>query len=216
VSAPPIPVPNSGPPLQQMPFGKYKGLPFAQVPQDYVAWLLKRDIDDRLRTALKRSNGSGPNGHVEHGSTVSEAGQVSDIGQVVAEFLQARTAAIEAKRSVEEVRSRLIPLLQRNKGAWTDIASGRRIAIQEQMQWEYDPSPLHRLVDRELLTEERFAECLRTVVDKKVVASWIEQGSLSPEQVGALNARNARPKDGPRQAAKRYDYRLTSASGAAF
>jgi hypothetical protein len=189
VSAPPIPVPNSGPPLQQMPFGKYKGLPFAQVPQDYVAWLLKRDIDERLRTALKRSNGSGPNGHVEHGSTVSEAGQVSDIGQVVAEFLQARTAAIEAKRSVEAVRSRLIPLLQRNNGAWTDIASGRRIAIQEQMQWEYDPSPLHRLVDRELLTEEQFAECLRTVVDKKVVASWIEQGSLSPEQVEALNAR---------------------------
>ena len=38
-----------------------------------------------------------------------------------------------------------------------------------------DTSALHRLVDSGLLAEEQFAECLRTVVDKNVVASWIER-----------------------------------------
>ena len=47
---------RSGGPLQRMPFGRFKGLPFAQVPEEYAAWLLKRDIDDscvrRLRARM--------------------------------------------------------------------------------------------------------------------------------------------------------------------
>ena len=52
-----------------------------------------------------------------------------------------------------------------------------------------DTSALHRLVDSGLLAEEQFAECLRTVVDKNVVASWIEQAAVRAEQVNALDAR---------------------------
>ena len=50
---------RSGGPLQRMTFGRFKGLPFAQVPEEYAAWLLKCDIDDRLLAALKGLNGSG-------------------------------------------------------------------------------------------------------------------------------------------------------------
>jgi hypothetical protein len=170
-----------------MPFGKYKGLPFAQVPEDYAAWLLKRDIDDRLRAALKGSNGSGQTASAANGA--AEPAQAGDINRVVSEFLQARGEAADARRRVEEVRGRLIPLLERSNGSWTDRASGQRVAIEEQPRWEYDPSALHRLVDDGLLVEEGFAECLRTVVDKKVVASWIELGVVSAEQVDGLGAR---------------------------
>jgi len=166
-----------------MPFGKYKGLPFAQVPEDYAARLLKRDIDDRLRKALKGSDAGGEGGPAHNGSAVAQPAQASDINRVVSEFLQARGEAADARRRVEEVRGRLIPLLERNHGSWTDRASGQRVAIEEQARWEYDPSALHRLVDDGLLVEEGFAECLRTVVDKKVVASWIELGVVSAEQV---------------------------------
>jgi exodeoxyribonuclease X len=39
-----------------MPFGKHKGLPIAQVPRDYVAWLLDQpDVDPYLRKALTRT-----------------------------------------------------------------------------------------------------------------------------------------------------------------
>jgi len=190
MSAPPAPIISpalSGVPLQQMPFGKYKGLPFAQVPEDYAAWLLKRDIDDRLRAALEGSNGSGQTASAANGA--AEPAQAGDINRVVSEFLQARGEAADARRHVEEVRGRLIPLLERSNGSWTDRASGQRVAIEEQPRWEYDPSALHRLVDSGLLADERFAECLRTVVDKNVVASWIEQGAVSAEQVNALGAR---------------------------
>lgn len=41
---------------QFMPFGKYKGTPLAQVPIDYVQWLLRQnDIDPYLRQALEQS-----------------------------------------------------------------------------------------------------------------------------------------------------------------
>ncbi|GAA5007381.1 DUF3820 family protein [Acinetobacter puyangensis] len=40
---------------QFMPFGKYKGTPLAQVPIDYVQWLLRQsDIDPYLREALEQ------------------------------------------------------------------------------------------------------------------------------------------------------------------
>jgi len=171
-----------------MPFGKYKGLPFAQVPEEYAAWLLKRDIDDRLRAALKGS-GAGEGRAAHDGLAVAEPVQADDMSRLVGEFLQARGEAADAKRRVEEVRGRLVPLLERNKGGWTDRASNQRVAIEEQSRWEYDASALHRLVDSGLLTEEQFADCLRTVVDKSVVASWIEQGAVSAEQVDALGAR---------------------------
>ena len=91
MSAPPAPIISpalSGVPLQQMPFGKYKGLPFAQVPEDYAAWLLKRDIDDRLRAALEGSNGSGQTASAANGA--AQPAQAGDINRVVSEFLQAR------------------------------------------------------------------------------------------------------------------------------
>ena len=192
MSAPPVPptsAPNSNTALQRMPFGKYKGLPFAQVPQDYAAWLLKRDIDDRLRAALNGSNGKGRAAAGANGSEPRYAAQGGDISRVVAEFLEARTAAFEARRRVEEVRGRLIPLLERNKGYWIDRANGQRIAIEEHTRWEYDPPALHGLVDGGLLTEEQFAACLGTVVDKSVVASWIQQGAVTAEQVNRVAAR---------------------------
>jgi hypothetical protein len=180
---------RSGGPLQRMPFGKYKGLPFAQVPEEYAAWLLKRDIDERLRAALKGSGFGGEGGPVHNGSAVAQPVQAGDISRVVSEFLQARGEAADAKRRVEEVRGRLIPLLDRNNGHWTDRASNQRVAIEEQSRWEYDASALHRLVDSGLLAEEQFAECLRTVVDKNVVASWIELRAVSAEQLNTLDAR---------------------------
>jgi exodeoxyribonuclease X len=37
-----------------MPFGKHKGMPIAEVPKDYVRWLLNQpDIDPFLRRALQ-------------------------------------------------------------------------------------------------------------------------------------------------------------------
>jgi exodeoxyribonuclease X len=39
--------------IQRMPFGKHKGKPLSDVPADYMDWLLDRDIDDDLRSALK-------------------------------------------------------------------------------------------------------------------------------------------------------------------
>ena len=178
---------RSGGLLQRMPFGRFKGLPFAQVPEEYAARLLKRDIDDRLRAALKGSNGSGQAASV--GNRAAQPAQAGHINRVVSEFLQARREAADARRRVEKVRGRLIPLLDRNNGHWTDRASNQRVAIEEQSRWEYDASALHRLVDSGLLAEEQFAECLRTVVDKNVVASWIEQAAVSAEQVNALDAR---------------------------
>ena len=44
-------------------------------------------------------------------------------------------------------------------------------------------------MDGGLLPEEQFAACLRTVVDKNVIARWIEQAAVSAEQVNALDAR---------------------------
>jgi len=38
--------------IQRMPFGKHKGKPLSEVPADYIDWLLGRDIDDDLRSAL--------------------------------------------------------------------------------------------------------------------------------------------------------------------
>ena len=192
MSAPPAPTTadaSSGAPLQRMPFGKYKGLPFAQVPEDYSAWLLKRDIDERLRAALTGSGGNGQTSPAADGTAAAEPAQAGDIGRVLTEFVDARREAIEARRRVEEVRARLIPLLERNNGSWIDRANRQRIAIEEQTRWEYDPSALHRLVDEGLVAEEQFAECLRTVVDKGVVASWIEQGAVSAEQVDTAAAR---------------------------
>jgi len=125
MSAPPAPIISpalSGVPLQQMPFGKYKGLPFAQVPEDYAAWLLKRDIDDRLRAALEGSNGSGQTASAANGA--AEPAQAGDINRVVSEFLQARGEAADARRHVEEVRGRLIPLL----GATAPGPTGRAVS----------------------------------------------------------------------------------------
>src|SRR5437867_9627742 len=79
---------RSGGLLQRMPFGRFKGLPFAQVPEDYAAWLLKRDIDDRLRAALEGSNGSGQTASAANGA--AQPAQAGDINRVVSEFLQAR------------------------------------------------------------------------------------------------------------------------------
>lgn len=39
--------------LQRMPFGKHKGELLADVPSDYMDWLLGQDIDEDLRTALQ-------------------------------------------------------------------------------------------------------------------------------------------------------------------
>jgi hypothetical protein len=172
-----------------MPFGKYKGLLFAQVPQEYAAWLLKRDIDDRLRAALKGSYGSGQTAPVPAANGTAESVQAVEIGRVASESLEARREAVDARKRVEEVRARLVPLLERTNGFWTDRARNQRIAIEEQPRWEYDPSALHRLVDGGLLAEERFAECLRTTVDKNVVSLWIERGAVSAEQVDSMGAR---------------------------
>src|SRR3989454_12519303 len=106
---------RSGGLLQRMPFGRFKGLPFAQVPEDYAAWLLKRDIDDRLRAALEGSNGSGQTASAANGA--AQPAQAGDINRVVSEFLQARGEAADARRHVEEVRGRLIPLLERSNGS---------------------------------------------------------------------------------------------------
>jgi exodeoxyribonuclease X len=38
--------------IQRMPFGKHKGKPLSDIPADYIDWLLDRDIDDDLRSAL--------------------------------------------------------------------------------------------------------------------------------------------------------------------
>jgi hypothetical protein len=41
--------------IQRMPFGKHEGKLLSDVPLDYVDWLLTRDIDDDLRSALRRA-----------------------------------------------------------------------------------------------------------------------------------------------------------------
>jgi DNA polymerase-3 subunit epsilon len=38
--------------IQRMPFGKHEGKLLTDVPPDYIDWLLSRDIDDDLRSAL--------------------------------------------------------------------------------------------------------------------------------------------------------------------
>jgi DNA polymerase III epsilon subunit-like protein len=38
--------------IQRMPFGKHRVIPLSEVPADYMDWLLSRDIDDELRSAL--------------------------------------------------------------------------------------------------------------------------------------------------------------------
>lgn len=190
-AAPVAPGPRSSAPLQRMPFGRYKGLPFAQVPEDYVAWLLKREIDDRLRAALNGSANAAretaPASSVN--GTRSPAGP-GEIGRLAAEFLEARRQAMDARRRIEGLRARLIPFLEANKGYWIDSASRQKISIFDQPRWEYDPTALHRLVEDGSLTEEQFAACLRTVADKKIVASWVERGTISREQLVAADARS--------------------------
>jgi hypothetical protein len=44
--------------MQTLPFGKYKGELFCDVPADYLQWLLKQDITEPLRTACKDALGS--------------------------------------------------------------------------------------------------------------------------------------------------------------
>jgi len=39
--------------IQRMPFGKHRGKPLSEVPADYMDWLLGRDIEDELRSALR-------------------------------------------------------------------------------------------------------------------------------------------------------------------
>jgi len=179
-SSPPRPNYRPNGVLERMPFGKYKGRPFAEVPADYAAWLLKRDIDDRLKNALNGANGTRTAGAGVNGG---------DQQQIVTEFLEARAETGAAKRRLSEAREALIPLLERNGGACVDEASCQRISIIERPSWEYDPAVLHRLVEEAGLPEERFAECLRTIVDKAAVWAWVEEGLVRREQLDDLEAK---------------------------
>lgn len=40
-----------------MPYGKYKGTPFSQIPQDYLEWLAGTDLKTPMRTAVNRALG---------------------------------------------------------------------------------------------------------------------------------------------------------------
>ena len=42
--------------IQRMPFGKHEGELLSDLPPDYVDWLLTRDIDDDLRSALESAD----------------------------------------------------------------------------------------------------------------------------------------------------------------
>jgi DNA polymerase III epsilon subunit-like protein len=44
--------------IQRMPFGKHEGKLLTDVPPDYIDWLLSRDIDDDLRSALSAARSS--------------------------------------------------------------------------------------------------------------------------------------------------------------
>jgi len=174
--------------LERMPFGKYKGLPFGQVPTEYAAWLINRDIDDKLRQALKGVGAEAaqqPSG--DAAATVHAP--VGDEASIIADFLTARDQAAAAKRRLNDAREQLISLLDKRGGACVDETSGQHISIEERPRWEYDPAVLHRLVDDGRLNELQFVQALVTSVDKKVVAGWVQEGLVTEDQVAELNAR---------------------------
>ncbi len=176
-------------PLRQMPFGKYRGKRFNELPRDYVEWLMGRDIDERLRTALQTA-GDDRTESVASSPPVATATPPSEgFPTLVTRFLEARTQANETKQRYGELRQQLMPLLTSRGGSYVDAVSGQRLSVQEQQRWEYDATGLHGLVDGGVLTEVEFAACLITAVDKSVVAEWQTKGRVTAEQLEGLDAR---------------------------
>jgi hypothetical protein len=174
--------------LERMPFGKYKGLPFGRVPTEYAAWLVNRDIDDRLRQALK-GVGAEAARHPSGDGAATVHAPVGDEAGIIADFLTAREQAAAAKRRLSDLREQLISLLDKRGGACVDEAGGQRISIEERPRWEYDPAVVHRLVDDGRLDELQFAQALVTSVDKNAVTGWVQEGLVTEDQVAELNAR---------------------------
>ncbi len=173
-------------PIQRMPFGKYRGQPLNAVPHEYVEWLLGREIDARLRAALASVH---PNPPRVDGKTPSAAASADELPAVVARFLEAREEANEARQRLTDVREELLPLLVGRGGHYVDEASGQRVSVHEQLRWEYDPTRLHGLVDEGVLAEAEFLDCLKTVVDKSIVAGWEAQARVTADQLEHLDAR---------------------------
>lgn len=180
----------------RMPFGKHKGKRLSAVPHDYIDWLLGQEIDDRLRLALtqaKGANGTSGSESVEHGVSgkvvYMSQQRTEGLSDVVGEFLEARERAAKAKQHLTDIREQLIPLLQQAGGAHIDEISGQRVSVEERCRWDYDPTLLHRLVADGAINESQFAACLKTVVDKAVVAEWQEQELVSDAQLEHVNAR---------------------------
>ena len=187
-SSPPRPGYRPTAKLERMPFGRYKGRLFGQVLTEYAAWLLNRDIDDRLREALK-GVGAEAARQPSRGAAEAVYAPVGDEAGIIADFLTARDQAAAAKRRLSDLREQLISLLDKRGGACVDEASCQRISIEERPRWEYDPVVVHRLVDEGRLNELQFAQALVTSVDKKAVTGWVQEGLVTEDQVAELNAR---------------------------
>lgn len=102
---------------------------------------------------------------------------------------EAREEAARRKAKADQLRDLLIPHVEEAGGVLVDEVSGLTARLVRTPRYEYDATRLHRLVEEGLITEAEFAEALETVIDKRVVESWVSRGLITDRQLARADAR---------------------------
>jgi hypothetical protein len=111
-----------------------------------------------------------------------------DTGALIRRLREVRDIANDAKREGDQIRKLLLDIIE-DQGPLVDEESGLRAYVKEEARYEYDPTALHSLVESGVMFERDFGECLKTVVDKKVVQEWVKKGLITDRQLAGANAK---------------------------
>src|SRR5947208_4756262 len=109
--------------------------------------------------------------------------------RLIRELREMRDQQNALKRRADQLREHVEGMLEDAGGEFIDEVSGLRAWLERTPRWDFDPTKLHNLVADGLITEKEFADCLVTIVDKKVVNDWLGQGLLTDRQLNRANAK---------------------------
>lgn len=111
------------------------------------------------------------------------------LAELVRSLKDLRERAADLKKQEDALRERIMPLLDAAGGRYHDEVSGLTAQVKKMPRYDYDPVRLHRLVDDGALYESEFAECLKTIVDKSAVETWLKRGVITDRQLAAVAAK---------------------------